>query len=141
MRIAGPDADGEGQSTDDLVSAAELQGAVRGLWSLDKGEPFHLLCFHRSRLAGPETWARRRAERPPTTAGAAGHVHVESLATWSSVEAVLSTTSGSTSSAWGLPPSSNAALYFPRIRAADAVPTRTTLDCAPCCRCRRVCAD
>ena len=57
---------------------------------------------------------------------------VDPLAAWSSVEAVLSTTTGLTSSVWGLPPSSNAALYFPRIRVADAVRPGQTLDCAPC---------
>ena len=132
-RIAGPDADGAGQLTDDLVSAPELQGAMGGLWSLDKAEPFHLLCippfaFGATGDVGAQT---RRAAADCCLARRAMFI-VDPLAAWSSVEAVLSTATGLTSSVWGLPSSSNAALYFPRIRVADAVRPGQTLDCAPC---------
>jgi hypothetical protein len=132
-RIAGPDADGAGRLTDDLVSAPELQGTMGGLWALDKAEAFHLLCippfaFGATGDVGAQT---RRAAADYCLARRAMFI-VDPLAAWSSVEAVLSTTTGLTSSVWGLPPSSNAALYFPRIRAADAVRPGQTLDCAPC---------
>ena len=132
-RIAGPGADGEGRLTDDLVSAPELQTAMRGLWALDKAEGIHLLCippwaFDANGDVGAQT---RRAAADYCLARRAMFI-VDPLFEWSSAEAVLSTTVGLASGIWGLPPSSNAALYFPRIRVADAARPGQTLECAPC---------
>ena len=132
-RIAGPDADGEGQLTDDLVSAPELQEAMGGMWALDKAEPFHLLCIPPFAFGGTgDVGAQTRRAAADYCLARRAMFIVDPLAAWSSVEAVLSTTTGLTSSVWGLPSSSNAALYFPRIRVADAVRPGQTLDCAPC---------
>jgi phage tail sheath protein FI len=132
-RVAGPGADGEGRLTDDLVSAPELQTATRGLWALDGADSVQLLCippfaFGANGDVGVQT---RRAAADYCLARRAMFI-VDPLSGWSSAEAVLSTTTGLASRIWGLPPSSNAALYFPRIRVADAARPGQTLECAPC---------
>ena len=132
VRIAGAQPDAQGQLTDDLVSAPELQRLRHGLWALDHADAFHLLCippfaFGANGDLGAQT---RRAAADYCQARRAMFI-VDPPAAWSSVDAVLAAAGGSNSRVWGLPPSPNAALYFPRIRVVDMARPATTLECAP----------
>ena len=103
VRVAGPAGDGGGRLTDDLVSAPDLQTAMRGLWALDQAESFHLLCvppfaFDASGDVGAQT---RRAAADYCLARRAMFI-VDPLTAWSGVEAVLSSTNGLSSRVWGL---------------------------------------
>jgi len=130
-----PSSNGEtgGPISDDLVSAPALQEQKRGLWALDQADAFDLLCvppfaFDGSGDVGAQT---RRAAADYCLVRRAMFI-VDPLASWSTVDSVLASGTGLDSRVWGLPASANAALYFPRIRVADALRPGQMLDCAPC---------
>jgi hypothetical protein len=133
VRVASPDGDAARPITDDLLSGPALREQRRGLWALDKADAFNLLCVPPFGLDGNgDIGAQTRRAAADYCLTRRAMFIVDPLAAWSSVDAVFARASGLESSVWGLPASTNAALYFPAIRVADALRPGQTLNCAPC---------
>ena len=110
--------------TDADLSSPALEGQQRGLWLLDRAERFNILCIpplSRSSDVGRATWdaaiayaSRRRAmaiiDPPEAWAAAPTLADVTAMA----------------------PRSPNAALYYPRLRAADPLRGNQLTNFAPC---------
>jgi hypothetical protein len=123
VRVAGAD--------DAMLSGPTLEPERRGLWALEHAEPFNILCVPplssdpggdvsgRTRRAAVALCQRRRA-----------FFVADPLASWTTVDAVLTGPEGIDSGTWGLPRDDHAAVYLPRL-IVSGPRTATPLHCAP----------
>lgn len=123
--FAADGADGEA-ITDTQISAASLEAPKKGIWALEKADLFNLLCIppltHDTDVGGQS----RRAAATYCKDRRAMYI-VDPLIAWDEPSDV---TTGLDS--WGLERSTNAAVYFPRVRIADSLQEGRLAEFAPC---------
>ena len=126
------DGDDGSDITDNEISLASLEGAKEGIWALEKADIFNLLCIP------PLTHAIGGDVNSQTRSAAATYCEqrraiyvVDPLSTWDEASD-LTGGSGLDSSGWGLSRSTNAALYFPRIKFPDPLKENRLAEFAPC---------
>jgi hypothetical protein len=117
--------------TDDDLSGPALRDARRGLWALQRGPRFNLLCVPPLSLAadiGPTTRAQAAA-----IANACRAIFLaDAVREWRDPGDLLDPSIGLDSSHWGLGRDANTACYFPRVRVADPLQDGMLIECAPC---------
>jgi phage tail sheath protein FI len=126
VRVAEP-----GQASDAAFSAPELRAQRRGLWALERGDGFNLLCIPPLDLdcdIGPST----RAEAAALADAHGAMFIVDPLRRWREPADLLTPSIGLDSVCWGLERAANAACYFPRVRMADPLLGGELREFAPC---------
>jgi len=118
--------------SDNEISLATLQGAKKGIWALDKADLFNLLCIPPlTRAAGGDINSVTRNAAATYCEQRRAIYVVDPLTDW--IEASHVTGSGGlVSSGWGLARSTNAALYFPRVKLPDPLQENRLAEFAPC---------
>lgn len=117
---------GTGPISDGDISAAALASQQRGLWALDKSELFNLLCIPPlTRNPGGDIGAATRVAADEYCRNRRAFYIADPLMSWSKAAEV-------NLADFGLAESANAALYFPRIRAADPLQANALQPFAPC---------
>jgi len=117
---------------DNDISLATLETNKEGLWALEKADIFNLLCIPPLTLAigGDVNSQTRNAAATYCEQRRAIYV-VDPLSTWTDASH-LTGGSGLDSGGWGLSRSTNAALYFPRIKLPDPLQENRLAEFAPC---------
>lgn len=127
-------ADGDNGSpiTDNQISLASLETNKKGLWALEKADLFNLLCIPPlTREPGGDVGSQTRSAAAAYCDKRRAMYVVDPLSGWDEVSD-LTGGSGLDSAGWGLSRSTNAALYFPRIRLPDPLQENRLADFAPC---------
>lgn len=114
------------------ISDPALEPQREGLWSLDRADLFSLLCipppaFDAEADISVET--RQAAVRYCESRRA--FFLADPLAAWRTVSDIASQSSGLASTAWGIGPTANAAVYVPRLRVAGSGGQKA-IACVPC---------
>ena len=127
-------ADGDNGSpiTDNQISLASLETTKHGIWALEKADLFNLLCIPPlTREVGGDVGSQTRSAAAAYCEKRRAMYVVDPLSSWDEVSD-LTGGSGLDSAGWGLSRSTNAALYFPRIRLPDPLQENRLADFAPC---------
>lgn len=114
------------------ISDPALEPRREGLWSLERADLFGLLCIP------PPTFDDEADISVETRHAAVRYCEArrafflaDPLAAWQTVSDIASRSTGLGSTAWGIGPAPNAAVYFPRLRAPG--PDRhPAITCVPC---------
>lgn len=122
--------------TDDQVSTGTgLQANKRGIWALEKADLFNLLCIPPYSFDGNIGDETRSAAEKYCGEHRAFYI-ADPLFEWKEPSHLLADPSnpakGLSGSDWGLSPSQNAALFFPRLRAPDPLQQGRLAEFAPC---------
>lgn len=127
-------ADGDNGSdiTDNQISQASLEGTKQGIWALEKADIFNLLCIPPlTRAIGGDINSQTRSAAATYCEQRRSMYVVDPLTSWTEASH-LTGGSGLESVAWGLSRSTNAALYFPRIKQPDPLQENRLAEFAPC---------
>lgn len=117
---------------DNQISLATLEGSKQGIWALEKADLFNLLCIPPlTRDAGGDVNSQTRGAAASYCEDRRAMYVVDPLTTWTDVSH-LTGGSGLDSATWGLSRSTNAALYFPRIKLPDPLQENRLAEFAPC---------
>jgi phage tail sheath protein FI len=128
------DADGDDGAaiTDNQISLASLAGAKQGLWALEKADLFNLLCIPPlTRAPGGDVNSQTRSAAATYCEKRRAIYVVDPLDSWTTAAHVTGS-GGLESTGWGLGRSTNAALYFPRIKLPDPLRENRLAEFAPC---------
>jgi phage tail sheath protein FI len=116
----------------DQISLASLETGKKGLWALEKADIFNILCIPPlTREAGGDVNSQTRSAAAKYCEQRRAIYVVDPLSDWDEASD-LTGGSGIDSVGWGLARSTNAALYFPRIRLPDPLQEGRLADFAPC---------
>jgi hypothetical protein len=127
-------ADGDDGSpiTDNQISLASLESAKQGIWALRKADIFNLLCIPPlTRATGGDVNSQTRNAAATFCAQERAIYIVDPLDSWTDA-AHLTGGSGLESAGWGLARTTNAALFFPRIKLPDPLLENRLAEFAPC---------
>lgn len=128
-------ADGDDGSaiTDNQISlASTLEAAKQGIWALEKADIFNLLCIPPlTRADGGDVNSQTRSAAATYCEQRRAMYLVDPLSSWDE-PADLTGSGGLESTAWGLSRSTNAALFFPRIKQPDPLQENRLAEFAPC---------
>ena len=114
------------------ISLATLEGSKHGIWALEKADLFNLLCIPPlTREVGGDVNSTTRSAAAKYCEERRAVYIVDPLSDWDEASD-LTGGSGLESIGWGLGRSTNAALYFPRIRQPDPLQENRLADFAPC---------
>lgn len=114
------------------ISLATLEGSKHGIWALEKADLFNLLCIPPlTREVGGDVNSTTRSAAAKYCEERRAVYIVDPLSDWDEASD-LTGGSGLESVGWGLGRSTNAALYFPRIRLPDPLQEHRLADFAPC---------
>jgi hypothetical protein len=117
--------------TDAEISAAGLEAPKQGIWMLEKADLFNLLCIPPLRHDA-DVGAQTRSAAATYCAKRRALYIVDPSSDWDEPADLTGAASGLDGAAWGLARSSNAAVYFPRIRVPDALQEGRLAEYAPC---------
>jgi phage tail sheath protein FI len=116
----------------DQISLATLETGKKGLWALEKADLFNILCIPPlTREVGGDVNSQTRNAAANYCEQRRAIYVVDPLSDWDE-PSDLTGGSGLDSAGWGLSRSTNAALYFPRIRLPDPLQENRLADFAPC---------
>lgn len=128
----GDDGGGTGTPiTDAQVSGSSLAADKRGLWALEKADLFNLLCIPPYSFDGDIRAETRTAAANYCRDRRAFYI-VDPLSGWKEPSHLTDAATGLTGPDWGLNPSENAALFFPRLRAPDPLQEGRLAEFVPC---------
>ncbi len=126
------DGDDGSDITDNQISLASLEAAKQGIWALQKADIFNLLCIPPlTRAAGGDVNSTTRNAAATYCEQRRAMYVVDPLTSWDEASD-LTGGSGLESAGWGLSRSTNAALYFPRIKLPDPLQENRLAEFAPC---------
>ncbi|SHO44185.1 phage tail sheath family protein [Desulfopila aestuarii] len=118
--------------TDNNISLASLEAAKQGIWALEKADIFNLLCIPPlTREAGGDVNSQTRNAATTYCEQRRAMYVVDPLTSWDE-PSDLTGGRGLESAEWGLGRSSNAVLYFPRIKQPDPLQENRLAEFAPC---------
>lgn len=118
--------------SDDEVSISGLAAAKRGIWALEKTDLFNLLCIPPYSFGGDgDVSAPTRTAAEKYCRDRRAFYITDPLFRWKEPSHLISET-GIAGTEWGLNPSENAALFFPRLRAPDPLQEGRLVEFAPC---------
>jgi phage tail sheath protein FI len=117
--------------TDADLSAPELRPEHRGIWALEHGGRFNLLCVPPFGFDSDIGAATRASAAALATACRAFFV-VDPLRDWREPADLADPAIGLESTRWGLERSPNAACYFPRVRMPDPLQNGEPAEFMPC---------
>ncbi|MCP4047410.1 MAG: phage tail sheath family protein, partial [Gammaproteobacteria bacterium] len=118
--------------TDNNISLASLEIVKQGIWALEKADIFNLLCIPplTRAIGGDVNSTTRNAAAKYCEERRAVYV-VDPLTSWD-LASDLTDSGGLESVGWGMSRSTNAALYFPRIKLPDPLQENRLAEFAPC---------
>ena len=128
-------ADGDDGSdiTDNQISLASLEGTKKGIWALEKADIFNLLCIPPlTRAIGGDVSSQTRSAAAHYCEQRRAVYVVDPLTSWTEPAHITNPGTGLDSAGWGLGRSTNAALYFPRIKLPDPLQENRLAEFAPC---------
>jgi len=128
-------ADGDDGSdiTDNQISLASLESAKQGMWALEKADIFNLLCIPPlTREPGDDVNSQTRNAAATYCEQRRAIYVVDPLTSWTEASHLTNPATGLDSTGWGLSRSTNAALYFPRIKHHDPLQENRLAEFAPC---------
>jgi len=127
------DGDDGSAITDNQISLASLETPKKGIWALEKADIFNLLCIPPLTLAiGGDVNSQTRNAAASYCQKRRSLYVVDPLTSWTEASHLINSGSGLESAAWGLSRSTNAALYFPRIKLPDPLQENRLAEFAPC---------
>ena len=127
-------ADGDDGSDigDNQISLASLESTKYGIWALEKADIFNLLCIPPlTRAIGGDVGSQTRSAAATYCEQRRAMYIVDPLTSWTEASH-LTGGSGLESVGWGLSRSTNAALFFPRIKQTDPLQENRLAEFAPC---------
>jgi len=128
-------ADGDDGSaiTDNQISHPSLTSLKQGIWALEKADLFNLLCIPPlTRAIGGDVSSQTRSAAATYCQERRAMYVVDPLTGWTEVSHLTNAGTGLESPGWGLSRSTNAALYFPRIKLPDPLQENRLAEFAPC---------
>lgn len=127
------DGDDGSDITDNQISSASLEGNKQGIWALEKADIFNLLCIPPlTRASGDDVNSTTRNAAATYCEQRRAIYVADPLTTWTEASHLTNPATGMDSTDWGLSRSSNAALYFPRIKQPDPLQENRLAEFAPC---------
>ncbi len=128
-------ADGDDGSdiTDNQISQASLEATKQGIWALEKADIFNLLCIPPlTRAVGGDVSSQTRSAAATYCEQRRAMYVVDPLTSWTEPSHITNAGTGLESAGWGLSRSTNAALYFPRVKLPDPLQENRLAEFAPC---------
>lgn len=128
-------ADGDNGSPilDDQISHPSLENLKQGIWALEKADIFNLLCIPPLTLpVGGDVGSQTRSAAATYCERRRAMYVVDPLTSWTEPSHLTNAGTGLESPGWGLSRSTNAALYFPRIKLPDPLQENRLAEFAPC---------
>lgn len=119
--------------TDDQISHPSLENLKQGIWALEKADIFNLLCIPPLTLpVGGDIGSQTRIAAATYCENRRAMYVVDPLTSWTEPSHLTNAGTGLESPGWGLSRSTNAALYFPRIKLPDPLQENRLAEFAPC---------
>lgn len=121
--------------TDDDVSDPALEAVRRGIWALESADIFNLLCippFTTATTGDTDISAQTRSAAAAYCLSRRAIYIVDPLQVWDEPSDLTTGGNSLDGATWGMARSTNAVLYFPRVRQPDPMQEGRLADFAPC---------